>query len=140
MAIESHSAPCHAPSVPIPAFNEHGCLPEGVHDCDLAEIKLRFGSFQGSDRRAQLFAKLESFMAEAMAAGLVRTVLVDGSFVTAKPEPNDIDLILVVPANHDFAADLPPTEYGILSKRRVHRRYGLDLLVASADSAAPKAY
>ena len=33
---------------------------------------------------------------EAKASGLVGIVLVDGSFVTAKPAPNDIDLIAVV--------------------------------------------
>jgi len=37
-------------------------------------------------------------------------VLVDGSFVTAKPEPVDLDLVLVVSANHDFSADFQPSE------------------------------
>ena len=75
--------------MPIPAFDEHGLLPVGVHDCTLDEIKASFGSFQGSqgsDRRPQLFAKLESFVAEARAARLVRSIIVDGSFVTTKPD------------------------------------------------------
>ena len=126
--------------MPIPALNEHGWLPDGIHDCELAEIKARFGSFQGNDRRPQLFAKLEAFCAEARTAGLVRSIFVDGSFVTAEPQPNDIDLILVVPETHDFAADLSPVEYNVLSKRRVRRRHGFDLLVAAAGSDQLRRY
>jgi len=70
----------------------------------------------------------------------LEAVLVDGSFVTAKPEPNDIDLILVVPAGHDFSVDLRPIEYNVLSQRRVRRRFGLDLLVARTDSEEYRRY
>lgn len=124
----------------IPALDQNGLLPVGVHDCTLDELKARFGSFQISDRRPQLFARLEAFLSEARATGLVVSLLVDGSFVTSKPEPNDIDLILVVVPNHSFAADLSPLEYSVLSKRRVHRRYGFDLLVACDDSDEYRRY
>jgi hypothetical protein len=87
-----------------------------------------------------LFVRLEAFLSEAKASRLVVSVVVDGSFVTAKPEPNDIDLILVVAADHSFVADLSPLEYNVLSKRRVHRRYGFDLLVACADSEEYRRY
>jgi hypothetical protein len=109
-------------------------LPEGIHDCDPAEIKARFGSFQGSDRRPQLFARLEGFVAEVRAAGLVRAILVDGSFVTDKPEPNDIDLVLIVDAGHDFAADLPLHQYNVLAQQRVRRRFGFDIVVVKNGS------
>ncbi|MGE0822294.1 MAG: hypothetical protein AB7G75_05405 [Candidatus Binatia bacterium] len=63
-----------------------------------------------------------------------RGSLVDGSFVTTEPVPNDIDLILVVSGSHDFSVEFKPNEYNLLSKRRVHQRFGFDLLVARADS------
>ena len=118
----------------IPALNQDGLLPEGIHDCTLEEIKARFGSFQATDQRQRLLARLESFLAEVRAAGLVRSVLVDGSFVTSKADPQDIDLVVVVAADHDFAADLSPAAYNSLSKRQVYRRHGFDLLVARDDS------
>ena len=59
--------------MPIPFLDEHGFLPAGIHDCTLEEIKARFGSFQTTDRRPQLFAKLEAFLAEARAARMVQT-------------------------------------------------------------------
>jgi len=108
--------------MPIPPLDPTGFLPVGIHDCTLNELKARFGSFQVSDQRPKLFARLEAFLSEAKASRVVVNVVVDGSFVTAKPDPNDIDLILIVAPDHSFAADLSPLEYGVLSKRRVHRR------------------
>jgi hypothetical protein len=116
--------------MPIPPLDPDGLLPVGVHDCTLAEIKQCFGAFQRSDRRPQLFGKLESFLGEARNSGLIVSVIVDGSFVTAKSEPNDVDLILILAASHEFAGELNPVAYNVLSKQRVRRRYGFDLLVA----------
>lgn len=86
----------------IPPFNDNGWLPEGVYDCTIDEAAERFGSFQGSDRRPQLWKGFTEFMGEAEASGFTEAVLVDGSFVTAKPDPNDIDLVIVVGALFDF--------------------------------------
>ena len=126
--------------MPIPLLDADGFLPVGVHDCTLEEVKARFRSFQTTNRRPQLFAKLEAFLKEVRAAGIVQSVLVDGSFVTTKPEPNDIDLIFVLAPGHNFSADLSPTEYNVLSKRRVYRQHGFDLLVACADSEEYRRY
>lgn len=118
----------------IPPFNEHGWLPDGIHDCTLEEAAGQFGAFQSSDRRPELWARFVEFVREAKACGLVDAVLMDGSFVTAEPAPNDIDLVLVVSANHDFSADLPLVHYNLLAQRRVRRRFGFDIVVAKNDS------
>ena len=120
--------------MPIPELNTHGLLPPGVHDCTVGEITERFGAFQGGEQRPRLMEKLIAFAAEARASGIVRALLVDGSFVTAKPAPNDMDLIVIVAGTHDFSADLRPLEYNVVSKRRVRQRYGFDILVAREDS------
>jgi hypothetical protein len=114
--------------MPIPLLDQHGLLPVGVHDCTLEEIKARFGSFQRSDRRPQLFQKLAALIAEMRSARFARYLLVDGSFSTAKPDPNDIDLVLVLPFAHDFADDLTPAQYNLVSKRRVQKRFGFDIV------------
>ena len=113
----------------IPEFNEQGRLPDGIHDCTLDEAGARFGVFQASDRRPHLWAKFKEFFREAKDCGLVEAVLVDGSFVTTNLDPNDIDLVLVVPANHDFGTDLPPAHYNLLAQQRVRRRFGFDIVV-----------
>ena len=124
----------------IPPFNDAGCLPVGVYDCTLDQAGERFGAFHSSDRRARLWASFVEFMGEAQACGLVDAVLVDGSIVTATPAPNDIDLVLVVSSNLDFEAEFQPVHYNVLSKRRVNRRFGFDLLVARADSEEYRRY
>ena len=60
--------------------------------------------------------------------------MVDGSFVTAKPDPGDIDLVLVVATSHDFSADLRPAHYSLLAQRRVRRRFGFDIVVVKNGS------
>ena len=87
-----------------------------------------------STRRPQLWTRFREFVREARACGLVEAVLLDGSFVTSNPEPNDIDLVLVAPANHDFSADLPPSHYNLLSQQRVRKRCGFDIVVVRDDS------
>jgi hypothetical protein len=120
--------------MPIPAFNEQGLLPDGIHDCSLEEAAARFGSFQGSDRRPALWNRLKHFIREAQSSGVVDFLLLDGSFVTAKPDPNDIDLVVIVRSDYDFRGEPTPDEYNLLSKFRVRRRFGFDIILARADA------
>ncbi len=121
--------------MPIPPLDSDGLLPDGVHTCTLDEIKATFGSFQKSDQRPRLMQQLGAFLVEVRASGIVRGVIVNGSFVTSKPAPNDIDLLLVLPIGHDFHSDLGPAQYRVLDHRRVRRAYGLDVFIVEDDSA-----
>ncbi|HUE71407.1 MAG TPA: hypothetical protein VMP01_11035 [Pirellulaceae bacterium] len=76
-----------------------------------------------------MFEKLEAFLREAKACGLIKAVIVDGSFVTSKEAPSDVDLVLVVERNHDFSAELRPREYNVVSRRRVRQMFRFDVLV-----------
>ena len=120
--------------MPIPQFNEEGLLPEGIHDCTLEEIEFRFGRFLGSDRRPQLWQRFLEFVREVRASGAIEAILLDGSFATAKPDPNDIDIVLAVSALHNFDADLPLALYNVMAQQRVRRRFGFDIVVVNANS------
>ena len=80
----------------IPAFTEQGFLPPGIYQATLDEFKERFVIFQRSDRRLRLFVQLEKLLDQAARAGIVKRILIAGSFVSAKPEPNDFDCIVVL--------------------------------------------
>jgi Family of unknown function (DUF6932) len=121
--------------MPIPELNEHGFLPEGIHEASLEELRERFGRFQRTDRRPALFVKLSVYLAEVRASGLVVAVIVDGSFVTAKDEPSDIDLILVLRPDHDDRAELRPFEYNAVAKHVVRRRFRFDVVSAREGTA-----
>jgi predicted nucleotidyltransferase len=121
--------------VAIPPLDDSGLLPVGLYNCSLAELRDRFGSFQSNDTRPRLMQRLEAFVEELRASRIVRAIIVDGSFVTNKQTPNDIDLLVVLPAGHDFRVDLTPAQYRVVDRRRVRRMYGLDVFVVEEDSA-----
>ena len=85
----------------IPAFRTDGYLPEGLHPANEAEITFRFGS--DTPRRTRLVLRLRRWLFLAREIG-ARRILIDGSFVTAKPEPDDIDAVILLPVN--FAAQV----------------------------------
>lgn len=127
--------------MPIPKLNRHGFLPEGVHTCTLAEVRKRFGSFTTSDYRIQLCDKLFELIADAKATRLVDEVIINGSFVTNKPKPNDIDLILVLKKGVKISADVTSfTDYIALSRKRLAKKYQFDVVVVPKESAAYNDY
>jgi hypothetical protein len=80
----------------IPPFRPDGYLPEGVYLVSEAEATFRFGT--RSRRRRHLTLRLRRWIALGRAVG-ARRLLVDGSFVTAKDEPDDVDAVMLVPEN-----------------------------------------
>ena len=124
----------------IPVLNANGFLPAGIFECTLPEMRQRFGGFQKSDQRLRLFARLEELFQAMQRSGLFESLLVDGSFVTAKPVPNDIDLVAVLKRGHDFERDLPMSEYALVSRSLLRRRFGFDVMVAESASPLYKTY
>src|SRR5438132_3001260 len=80
----------------IPPFRPDGYLPEGVHQATEAEVTFRFGT--QSRRRRRLTLRLRRWVELGRAVG-ARRLLVDGSFVTAKVEPDDVDAAMLLPDN-----------------------------------------
>lgn len=71
----------------IPPFDENGNLPPGIHWADWSDFKQRFGT---NLKRIGLIRGIEAVMEQLKAAGC-RTIYINGSFVTNKPDPNDFD-------------------------------------------------
>jgi hypothetical protein len=115
----------------IPAFDERGNLPPGIHKADWRELEAAFG---GSVSRALLLTGFRESLALLRVAGC-RTAYLDGSFVTAKAEPADFDACWEVdgvdvghldPLLHDFSD----------GRRAQKERFGGELFPADA-AAAP---
>ena len=87
----------------IPRFtwnglDESGRLFPGVHPATAGEAELRFAF---NDHRALMFARMRESLAELRAEYPdVRYVLGGGSFFSSKPNPGDIDLVLLSDAMH----------------------------------------
>ncbi len=80
--------------MPIPAFRPDGYLPEGLHLATLEEIVRRFGT--STSRRRYLLSRLQRWVELARTVGALR-LFVDGSFVTQKSAPGDIDTVVWLP-------------------------------------------
>ena len=116
-------------------FDDRGLLIPGVYDVSMDDVKEYFGRFQRTDRRPTLFGKLVEYLDTLKRAGIGGSVIVDGSFVMANiDEPDDIDLVLVLPVDWDLNGDLGPNQYNLVSRREVNNRFGLDVLVVNTGS------
>ena len=110
-------------------------MPDRIHICTLEEVVERFGRFQGSDRRPRLTHALVRYVQEVRNLGIAVAIIIDGSYVTMKAKPNDIDLILVLRHDASLGRELTPTEYRVQSKRMVKKEYGFDILVSVPNSS-----
>jgi len=78
----------------LPPFNRQGELPLGIHAATFDEVIGRFG---GGTRKRQLATEsLQAIHALVHGTGKVARFIVFGSYVTAKRDPNDVDVVLVM--------------------------------------------
>ena len=55
--------------------------------------------------------------------------------MAAIDQPEDIDIILVLPPDWDFHADLRPFEYNLLWRNRTRAKFGFDVFAVASGSA-----
>ena len=111
----------------IPAPNAIGELPSGMHPATLEEVEAVFVT---TPRRRRLFEGLRLALQNFRIVG-VCCVFINGSFVTTKADPNDIDgcwewtdevhLDLLDPVLLDFAQ----------ARRAMRDKYGVDFFLAT---------
>jgi hypothetical protein len=78
----------------LPEFDSHGDLPTGLHRASLDEVLARFG--HDTPQRQLVTARLLRVHELASGTGKLERFIIFGSYVTAKPNPNDVDIILVM--------------------------------------------
>jgi hypothetical protein len=79
---------------PIPAFRPDGYLPAGLHLATEEEVATRLGA--ASVRRRALMERVTEWVVLARTVR-ARRFLLDGSFVTAKDAPEDVDAVCWLP-------------------------------------------
>ncbi len=87
--------------MPLPPFNEDGDLPPGIHPASFSEVVRRFGI--GTARRNVLGRRLERIYTLAESTGHLVRFVIFGSFITGKPEPNDVDVFLLMEDTFDVS-------------------------------------
>ncbi|HEY5040972.1 MAG TPA: hypothetical protein VIK53_03135 [Verrucomicrobiae bacterium] len=79
--------------MPLPDFNANGDLPPGVHRAAWTEVIVRFG---GGGQRDVCARRLSHVHELARRTGCLQRFVIFGSYVTAKTNPNDVDVILIM--------------------------------------------
>lgn len=82
-----------------PEFDSSGDLPPGIHQATLAKVLRHFGT--GTLQRRLVGRRLERVYRLAFITGQVARFIVFGSFVTAKPDPHDVDIFLLMEDSFD---------------------------------------
>mgnify|MGYP005748398841 CR=1 FL=1 len=111
----------------IPNFNEHGFLPVGVYDCSLEELEQIFTNLPNKDIRKSHFNSLLGYIEQIKVAKIpCNHLLIDGSYVTNKEDPSDIDIAIITP--YDFCpADMTQAYLEVMHKDIVKSKYGLNM-------------
>lgn len=123
----------------VPEFTGQGLLPEGIHHTNWDGFAERFIIFQRSNRRMQIGGSIKALYDETRISGIVRRILITGSFVTEKPEPNDFDCVLVLnPAIR--GCELRPAQYNLISRRMARKIFKGDVVPVLDQSEAMREY
>lgn len=101
---------------------------------ELGGIVTVFGGAEGS-RRAELTRKLLELRDELRLCGLAGSFLLDGSYISAKLEPSDFDILYVAPADIEVLKE-KSLELRRLLDAQYAEEQGYSLLYAPENSIA----
>ena len=73
-------------------FNDEGCLPQEIYELTLDEVENGFVQ-ENSQRRQEIFEHYKIHLKDIEETGCCLNHWIDGSFVTLKENPNDIDTL-----------------------------------------------
>lgn len=82
------------------SFNENGLLNPGFHEYKLNEIdKIFVEDFSKSQTRKEIYSGFLKWLKELLNICIPNEIWIDGSFVTDKINPNDVDLVYFIDVN-----------------------------------------
>ena len=84
----------------LPSFGKDGDLPPGIYRTTLRDAFRRFG--KGSRQRVAVAQRLERIYRVSTGTGQLVRFVVFGSFVSAKREPADVDVFLLMEDTFDM--------------------------------------
>jgi len=113
----------------IPDFVDHGLLPDGVYGCQREDIAARFvEAVPDSDTRSDIWKRFLDFNQQAEGVGMHAVQWIDGSFVSSKSDPKDIDIVNWVEAGvyNRLAPDVHTYIDNVLSGNFAYNKWRTD--------------
>lgn len=120
----------------------HRLLDPGVHRMDLDELNRIAVEGHDSRRREYLFGRLVQYINEFSSLGVKAEFWVDGSFLTRKPDPADVDLVIIFCPYSARALPLHLQEamMRITENKTTKARLDLDVYTTPFDNKVKVAY
>jgi hypothetical protein len=109
---------------PLPPFNYHGYLPEGVHDTTLEQLQARLVI---NPQRTILWERLQEFIGWARETAVFSHAYIDGGFITNKSCPEDIDVILQTRATYGPEAFAAMEPFFAMGLDAIYQKYCVHL-------------
>lgn len=109
-------------------FDYKGFLSPGIYILKFEELNKAFGL---SERREELLTKLYFALVNLKEAG-IKKVYLDGSFVTTKESPNDIDGCWDWEDDAD-ANKIDPVLLNLQNRKFMKEKYGVDFFLANIE-------
>ena len=78
----------------LPDFDDCECLPKGCYKPSANQFKARFVDVNGSSSRKRIFNGYQNYCLRWISTGTVLKHWVNGSYITEKLDPGDIDLLV----------------------------------------------
>ncbi|WP_312435456.1 DUF6932 family protein [Janthinobacterium sp.] len=111
-------------------------LQPGIHKVSLTELEaIAVTPFPTDAKRQQLFAFLRQWIGELRALNVSAILWLDGSFLTQKPGPGDIDCVLWNPScSTPLTAPLQTQIFQLLDANILDAQYSLDFYMETPAS------
>ena len=118
-------------------------LPGGLHPHTLESLReLTVDAFPESIRRRALFSALGVYLDMLGATGFKGTAWIDGSFMCAKDEPDDIDIVLVFKSSvlDEISESARPVLMNLFDSTMVMNRFRLHVFQVAEENSRGVAY
>jgi len=115
-----------------PDFNELGDLPVGVYRAKIADVVAHFG--RGTAQRVAVTARLERIYEMARSTGCLQRFIIFGSYVTAEPNPHDVDIFLVMRGSFQ-PHEAPPETQGLFRHGTAQSEFGASVFWVNAGTS-----
>ena len=115
-----------------PDFTELGDLPVGIYRAKIADVVAHFG--RGSAQRAAVTARLERIYELARSSGCLQRFIIFGSYVTAEPNPHDVDVFLVLRGGFQ-PRDAPPETQGLFRHATTQSEFDASIFWVNAGTS-----
>ena len=113
--------------------------PAGFHD-NLENIFVI--PFNNNTRRSYITNRFRDYIEKFSELGLKAEIWIDGSYSTQKPEPNDMDILIVFDANevNQLPLEKRPLLGELFNRELSKIRYSIDVLVLPSNNTDHRSY